>query len=1788
MRNRDYSISCNEFDSKGEMNMIIFDFEEVFCTFNKRLAEDVIDNFPLSAATRSNHFSILKAGELVCDSTCKGWMTYTTSQLADLKRESNTFSSLTIYTMNSGMTATSLTCTGPEVSNMVNNVIQVSTRNRGDYTLYTCNGKDQLKIGNCMSGLSAICFNCTDPCTDVDRNYTINCQQGGKEDLTHVMFVDHSPLVTAPQLLKIQLLNSTKSTATFELQFSSTQGSFAATQKISTNSENTRPDSANTIFTQGKDFGEILSLTVIKTIHGLQPNTKYDSFWATKSVLDQSMGADAIQMISFHTQCCREIAVVPSAMYYPGDANQSKAIAFHIVGNNKLNDDEALDIELVLETVNDVKAKYFSQKGKEEHYPFLKSRVQFSNTSQTVEYAHYLLQPPGRYCLSFILSGTGGYELSMDRFCFTVLGTLEAPPPPLLQSAMFCSQGTCVDVTFSTPTNRADIEISTTFECAQLFDATWLEPQAACKWMSDQLIRISLSTMTNRGGRGANIGDRVELKNNTIRAKCTKSECSKWSYTPPSVVHLSAPLAPLLPTILIFGPSTIGYPQDFESELVDSSGGGRPFQNVTIAVKYVNTKYSNVNGFLPFGGANYSSDDLSKKLIIPKSILNPGYTYNVVVIVCSFLGACGRNSHRFLVANSVDSGPIVEIRMVGEMRSANDLNVQCDAYIMRADGSRDSSYFTYIWSVYRSDGGEMLPHLGSESNASSSLYLPPHSLAPGFTYTLLLRVFDNKSGKSSTASKLIYIATGGVVARSNATAEVSMNRHKHITIDGGLSYDTDIPGKAGTAAGLTFMWYCEGKTFGGRCEGLNFACSTSSICRLSMKDPTVDSYDYSQYIISFNVRSESSEAKKSITVIVYPPSAPIIENLTSPIIEDGALMKGKDVVMHADVATWHGGCVVVSGWGSKDCWSPSPDGFLPSHPIVLVLNRKSIHQDKDTFMIEIKVVLDNNNEQSDFSTRSSILVVPNSKPQPGKFEVYPQSGMEMSTTFLFLAPGWTDDDLPLWFSFYDCSPAIADSGWKGLTSQHRLLSRFETSLGAGPDPYKTVGVTIYDSIGAESEANTTIQVVHNPHLTTNEIIRMVEESPNEAIRGSFLSQAIDVLNWVNCSGLAGSMCREINRENCGTITNTCGKCRGGFDGQMEPANTMCYNMSAFIGYTREKNGMLTAATVLDHDRTTTKACHDLCSQHGTCQFISHQHIGDGNASSIQECNILDDSCRAQCICKDGFEGLGCEQTTEEFNAANLNFESYLKSWEKQIVSQHPHRYTVIMWAKGLSGVAPHSTYLSEGSKRLLMNLCFRVLEMAKDSKLSYDDLKQPIEKILDISTPRSNHSPIAGMYRSLLRYYPECLLVDNFYPNQEPEIRLLSAFRMYAASFNGDFTTPATTPWSLLRVSAEVNRKSRIFVVESPGFRTDAAQSTPAMILVDENSISCETVGAICLVNVTFLKTDHVVNMSKPTFNTTCSTKNNRVETMCPTGMNMAVTCPENFTGTIMSTCSHYRRKLDCESLSGGGQCTVVSSTEGELVCQCPLAPSPVADGLASLTVSMVDWVVVEEATMQFYSDGQDESNGQNLFSFVESPLSYVTAAVLLLIVVYFTAMYLIQRHEGEKHDKGEVHCMEDVESNEITTIRVASRNRHVVSAIIEGDSDPTAIICSSQCSETNTNSTRYSESNAYEPSKQKKTAHPQYRLYPDVGVNVSMYSTSPEQVKAAVREASNIPDDFEHVPFESMHDRIDPVVTVDERDSSIIGAFSSHVTDNTPLSAYGIYLVDSCSVRVPSETFHL
>jgi hypothetical protein len=84
------------------------------------------------------------------------------------------------------------------------------------------------------------------------------------------------------------------------------------------------------------------------------------------------------------------------------------------------------------------------------------------------------------------------------------------------------------------------------------------------------------------------------------------------------------------------------------------------------------------------------------------------------------------------------------------------------------------------------------------------------------------------------------------------------------------------------------------------------------------------------------------------------------------------------------------------------------------------------------------------------------------------------------------------------------------------------------------------------------------------------------------------------------------------------------------------------------------------------------------------------------------------------------------------------------------------------------------------------------------------------------------------------------------------------------------------------------------------------------------------------------------------------------------------------------------------------------------------------------------------------------------------------------------------------------------------------------------------------------------------------------------------MYSTSPEQVKAAVREASNIPDDFEHVPFESMHDRIDPVVTVDERDSSIIGAFSSHVTDNTPLSAYGIYLVDSCSVRVPSETFHL
>jgi hypothetical protein len=1558
---RNFLVNCRQNDNDNAMNAIIFDFKMEFCTQNNDFVTTFTSEFPLYSAERFYYSDVVVDGLKSCGTKCDDWLTFTTTTLADKIIDHNVIESVTLVINAGRLDEMVSTCSGSIAHDMISELTKVSTRYGNDFSEFQCETGMSWKVGHCSSGLPVVCFNCSNPCVESDHDQIMSCYQGGERNVERLLVIDVSPLASLPEIMSTRHIVS-NTAVVIEMEIVNAGDVVCAAFPSSSSFV---PDSSYALLALGSDATEITTPRTNVTIDNLNPVTSYQVYCATISVSGQH--SFIMENSTIETLCCQEIVITPTSSPLIDHSDLRAGLTIDV--GNLPDEGEDIRIEIVSDPSNAFRKSTLSILSTND--------IVFFHDSDPIKHVNFIKQISGEICFSFKISGSSRalFKLSMSRHCFTVHNSSQAIGGPQLASAMFSSDGTSVQVKFDSPTDAFDSSAPMVHDCSTIFSGNGINNLTKCMWVSDYILNIFMDFLDDE--RNAVVGDELTVLSNVFKAKCTVSDCSSWEFSSKHSILLTKPPFVIVPDIQLLGSDTIHHTKNFVLEFLRRDGH-RAYKVVDFAISFVAANNSAERGEVVLNAEDYPEKDLSQPLTILNQFLKSGYKYNINLRVCSFLDTCRRFSHHFFVT-SAEYSPVVALYSTSTVKSGSDLVLR--AYVLNSEEKHmNSSHISFTWTAFR--GTDIVPSSGFISTTSSIYVLKSSMLSPGTTYKFIVKATHMLSGVSSFARKFVYIEKNENVGKLTVSDNVDMNRLHNLLIE----YE-DEEGNTGSETGLVFKWHCElvwPIKNDARCSELIIERS-DAYCAVSVLNKTDSSVDSKKFRITGIANFDGRSERMVTTLTITPPHTPTIEKISTRHI-GGSGRTGNKVEATAFVISSGGGRVYMDDINMKKALlSPPSQAFPPSdskfpinHSFSVILYQPNLPQ-QGTYNLEFKV----ENEIGLISS-SSILVNVNLPPIGGSIRINPTTGDEMTTLFTLLAYDIKDDDLPLKHTFYFCSPAFVDS-CQPINSFPQYSTMLKTIFGAGPqfsDYMKEVGVIAIDDKDASSKFSTHIRILPNWNVTIDDWLTTLNSQSNSELRGYISPQLIDISNRIHCDV---SSCIALNRQNCAFSSNTCGLCLDGFNGQQEPANTMCIPEAIGDGaMTLSRQNVAEGSASLRDESTFFKACHPSCEKHGVCVFVSDLYTKASLERFLSECDVLDDSCQAQCICEVGFKGQGCEQTLAEFNLLNERYRIIFENWGKQISDQYPFPTTVVAWLSGIASVAPHASYLSQSSTELLIDLCLLVLRTAKDINISHKDIQLSVQKILNIAS-NLRTSGIKS-YAEVLVHYQE-LFLESFHPIQYPETLYSGRSQFYVESFDGEVSTTTTMPtWGGISVSFGTVRSGKVAVAKSQAVSTERnKQTTPFSITLGGEFV--HKANEPYHVNVTIRKKN--INESIISYKTKCTAGAPRnITYQCPTPTNLKVTCNGKQRGYYVSNCSYFNRSVTCDSLSEGGHCSVIESTEFEVVFRCRLPAS--TSGLQSLIGAATEVVTIRAANSKFYNEGSD------------SPLKY-----LIWIIVAACAVVL-------------------------------------------------------------------------------------------------------------------------------------------------------------------------------------
>ena len=1204
-----------------------------------------------------------------------------------------------------------------------------------------------------LSGVK-LCINCTDPCSQETYNYntviSYGCKSsGGCAHILEATFVNLFPPVT---ITDVSVVVTEK---TFIGIIVDTSG-YSIVRCTATASD-----------TGGNTFSNInttISNTATVMIFNLQPSTKYAVLCSTVSVSGSVL--NSANLLNVSTICCKDLYISVNYQESRSAYNYFNFISV-FVSSPPLHE---IVVSVSLMSFPSNRSLCNS------------STVEVSNSTRAMNFDRSLhisvkcrkVLKPADYKLWIDLSGVSAKEyeivyLTSTSFRVVDLSLLPGSMiAPSFLSAVFVDSGVAVTISFSRQTNRANLPIVFNCSILLLFPGS---SAARCQWVSDGTIIAYLI-----GQKILVIGDIIEIVNSTsartLRSSCpTGFECNAW----PSIdmnqsIIVQSPAHPVQPQVSISGPSVVGkFYYQLLVDLSSSTGdGGREWASVSISAQSTSP---NANLDVPLADVVVMTEislrnNSFAQADIPINLLEIGVQYLFYFTMCNWMQQCSSGLYLFFVSNYT----IPSVRIIGpSVKTVHVYNTMTISAAIDFRGSSANYNYSILWFV-SDEKGVVLPTVVNLSKDHSKFYLSSYSLSTNRVYQVQVVVVNSATAVSTSSIVMVTVhppSSSDLIVIISQGALLTVAGRENFTLDGSMSYDRTLGYLQRQAdTGLSYKWSC---------------------------NPV--SADFNSKYCEFHFLAV--EGKHLSTVMVYP--SPLSVGFVFEVvltITKGRLSNWASILVNVSDKEISPCRVQINGSGVgiplnagqklrlSASGTTSVNSYLQWQVDGLDIQRYSygetekqvVYDTQFTFnqFYVLPFVFDVGIRANSFlpgatytvslscitgsryvAMRSAIHILINQPPQPGIFRIDPNSGLELTDDFTFIAREWYSNQLPL---FYQFGLFSSDSSTAFLPIS--LLSEMAVATSVLPRGSNTFyelncAVVVLDITGSNSSVSKRVRVFPVSNIdTSSKVSQSLFNLDTATVDSSKVSIGVfsTALNRANCSNAPN--CSTLNRYPCLDTDHTCGTCEASHYGVAGDANSLCLSipnrrrlLQRLMSCRSGSDCGLFQHCTSGYCQPLNQSCINSCSGHGRCAFID-----ETTGLEQKPCNYYDLSCSAVCICRSNFYGVSCDIPAAERIRKESSRCAIVRSMQRAIGNDNMDLQSLTNWISLLLSVTGVPRELSP---------CQYEVESSIAALLSASDIINPpfevllmlassIDAILSPTTLRGSISSLIRAWSSIV------------------------------------------------------------------------------------------------------------------------------------------------------------------------------------------------------------------------------------------------------------------------------------------------------------------------------------------------------------------------------------------------------------------------------------------------------
>jgi hypothetical protein len=908
---------------------------------------------------------------------------------------------------------------------------------------------------------------------------------------------------------------------------------------------------------------------------------------------------------------------------------------------------------------------------------------------------------------------------------------------PLLQSAVFFTDGSILRVTFDYAVTF--IGWARNFPCGFVFDYPGALT-SQCQWVNSKSIDVAFPSGS---AYGAVLGDAFATFDGVLLPKCNEAypACEFLAPLPAqwALVTVGAGSSPLvqLPALLKTTsciPAVVDASQSYGS-------GGRVWASASVSVASTASSAADMQAYMQ-ANAKLFIDSLSME--IPVEYAEGGFSYNVTLTLCNFLGFCSSSSMVMMVEST--PSPLLTIQQGSFISVARDeaLRLSLSYSLPYCDGSSlPSSQMGFNWTI--STGGGILTGMKSETKDFTKFKLSPYKLESGVTYTVRATAWNKRE-----TSQLSVVATQVYVTPAFVQAAVAGNPAKLMPFADALVLDaTGSRDKAVAPGGvqptLSYAWTCATTSPGvlSSCPSLAMAGTAASKLSIQYSGAAFGGEVYEITVVVKDPTKPNRNSSVTVEVTLLMPSAPAVlltkSIATTKVNSFQPLKVTADIVLVSSATLQWSVNVSSASVGNILSFPPSQLLAPGTHRLVGVIDGSRLDRG-----VSYRFSL------TAGSTLASVVVLVNRPPITGLFSVSPTSGSEITDVFTYSTSFWTDEDTPILFAF----GFIASDGTELAVAAAAPVTSTKTVLPAGKEKAGYAlpcVVRAYDSLGAYSMASVQVTVLpfQGADLTSALTASLDNAGTLDTLKKTIAISAA-VLNTGNCHRAPD--CAALNRAPCSNVAHTCGSCLAPFEGDAGAGNAVCINATALQHLEDQEELCYSDAgcpvwkechPVTQTCVVSSKRCNWDCSGHGACLYTA---AADPD-TALDDCKSNDFNCVAECQCDEEYFGFGCNSTSDNLEESAGVRVVILDKLQESVALDDLSIDSSISLISMLRAASQDSFTLTQTSSDVTVSVGLTLAAVAADLGMTRDDmfgLLEALQSVLLAYTPSSTRRRLAS------------------------------------------------------------------------------------------------------------------------------------------------------------------------------------------------------------------------------------------------------------------------------------------------------------------------------------------------------------------------------------------------------------------------------------------------------------